>query len=387
LQSDVALDRVRAANGDLDERELQLAVNTEARNRAVVAAVQGFCNGRKTVVFAAGVAHAETLARKLRAAGIRAAHVDGAMSLERRREVLADFRAGRLQVVTNCNVLTEGFDEPAVAAVVMARPTASEAMYIQQVGRGLRRYPGKTDCLVVDVVDVSSRHRLVQLADLFGHRVVAATLPVVSTAEPSDSGGQEQADAAEAPETPGVKKPEPDLTGLQVQFQSQETELISPFDWVPVADGWVLVLPEIGESGRVAYVLVPDVRGRQGWLAVEVRGRESRALHPRLLPVEWCQGVAESAAQELLAGAEGSQRLVERAAAWRSRPCTAAQVETLRRLGVEVPEGLTAGEASRRITAQIWRRRVEWLTANVPHLLAAAGGSAGRRQHAVAKRR
>lgn len=369
LQTDVDLDQVRERHGDLDERELAQAVNTESRNQAVVRAAVQYCAGRKLVVFAAGVDHSVELARRLQAAGVPAAHVDGNMAVEQRRRVLADFREGRLQAVANCNVLTEGFDEPAIGAVMMARPTASEALYIQQVGRGLRRYPGKTDCLVVDVVDASHQHRLVQLADLFGQKVVAAAVAAAPAAAPAARGEAQVPAGAAAP-----------LDGLELRIQAEGTELLSPYEWVPVGDGWVLVLPEVADAGRVGYVLVPDVRERKGWVAAEFRpGQEARLLHHKPTPIEWCQGLAESAADQLLSRAESSnaRRLVEREAAWRQRVASAAQVAALQRLGVVVEEGITAGEASRRLTAHLWRRRVEWVLRQWPRLRATAAQEVG----------
>ena len=79
--------------------------------------------------------------------------VHGAMPGEARAEALADFREGRVQVLTNVGVLTEGFDDPGVSCVAMARPTRSEGLYAQCVGRGTRLHPGKADCLILDFVD------------------------------------------------------------------------------------------------------------------------------------------------------------------------------------------------------------------------------------------
>jgi ATP-dependent helicase IRC3 len=89
------------------------------------------------------------------------------MASDDRARVLRDFAEGRLQVVTNVAVLTEGFDDPGVACVAMARPTRSEGMYAQCVGRGTRLAEGKKDCLVLDFVDVSELS-LCSLPSLFG---------------------------------------------------------------------------------------------------------------------------------------------------------------------------------------------------------------------------
>ena len=70
-----------------------------------------------------------------------------------RKNVLDGLKKGELQVVTSCGILTEGFDEPTIDVVVMARPTKSPGLYIQCVGRGLRLWPGKDNCYVLDFTD------------------------------------------------------------------------------------------------------------------------------------------------------------------------------------------------------------------------------------------
>jgi hypothetical protein len=99
--------------------------------------------------------------------GVAAGIVHGAMPAAERAAALAKFRAGALQVMCNVAVLTEGFDDPGVSCVAMARPTRSEGLYAQCVGRGTRLFPGKRDCLILDFVDVSQLS-LCALPSLFG---------------------------------------------------------------------------------------------------------------------------------------------------------------------------------------------------------------------------
>jgi hypothetical protein len=92
------------------------------------------------------------------------------MSLKDRRQILADFRAGRYRVMVARDILTEGYDDPSISAIIMARPTQSSALYQQAVGRGLRVYPegGKTDLLVLDIRDRCTGHEVVTVGHLFG---------------------------------------------------------------------------------------------------------------------------------------------------------------------------------------------------------------------------
>lgn len=107
--------------------------------------------GRQTIVFAANVGHSRLLCDAFQARGISAAHIDGyERDPEVRERVISDFRAGRITVLTNCMILTKGFDAPETSCVVLARPTKSLMLHIQAIGRGLRIAPGKRDCIVID---------------------------------------------------------------------------------------------------------------------------------------------------------------------------------------------------------------------------------------------
>jgi superfamily II DNA or RNA helicase len=168
VETDVDLSRVKTSMGDFVVSQLSGAVNIESRNALVVKAFRELVPDRKTLVFCVDVAHALDLAAAFNHFGIQAAPVTGDMPSDERAENLAAFSSGRLQVLTNCMVLTEGYDEPAVDGIILARPTKSALLYTQMIGRGTRLHPGKTDVTVVDVVDNSSKHRLVTLPSLFG---------------------------------------------------------------------------------------------------------------------------------------------------------------------------------------------------------------------------
>ncbi len=106
---------------------------------------------RQTLVFACTVAHSKLLRDAFKARGIAAEHIDGYDTDKRARaQKVADFKAGKIQVLCNVAVLTKGFDAPATSCIVIARPTKSLMMHIQILGRGLRTSPGKDDCIVID---------------------------------------------------------------------------------------------------------------------------------------------------------------------------------------------------------------------------------------------
>ena len=128
---------------------------------------QELARDRRTIAFCVTVNHARNLSRALNHIGVPAGIVHGEMAAADRARALADFRDGRIHVLANVAVLTEGFDDPGVSCVAMARPTRSEGLYAQCVGRGTRLAEGKRDCLILDFVDVSELS-LCTLPTLFG---------------------------------------------------------------------------------------------------------------------------------------------------------------------------------------------------------------------------
>jgi hypothetical protein len=111
---------------------------------------------------------AEVIRDALREGGFTAELVHGGTPPEERRRLLQAYRDGLVQILCNAMVFTEGTDLPMTSAVVIARPTMNPGLFIQMVGRGLRLWPGKTDCIVLDVVGATNRHRLAAPVELFG---------------------------------------------------------------------------------------------------------------------------------------------------------------------------------------------------------------------------
>ncbi len=164
-----AADLTRLSSGGVDFRDEELAeaVDIEERNALVARSIQELARDRRTIAFAVTVSHARNLAYSLNALGVPAGLVHGAMPSDERARALADFRAGKTRVMCNVAVLTEGFDDPGVSCIAMARPTRSEGLYAQCVGRGTRLHPDKRDCLILDFVD-ASQLSLCGLPTLFG---------------------------------------------------------------------------------------------------------------------------------------------------------------------------------------------------------------------------
>ncbi|KAI7819790.1 P-loop containing nucleoside triphosphate hydrolase protein, partial [Gamsiella multidivaricata] len=154
IETGVDLQNVRTEKDDFIQKDLFKAVNTPSRNEAVVRAYKQYCAGRQSaVVFSADVAHAVALTKTFRKHGCHAEVITGKTSDIGRSELLKAFKERRLPIIVNCAILTEGIDIPPIDCILMAKPTKSEVLLMQMLGRGMRLYEGKEDCLVLDFVD------------------------------------------------------------------------------------------------------------------------------------------------------------------------------------------------------------------------------------------
>ena len=160
LQLDIS--SVTLSGGDYAVADLGTALDPYLEQIAAEMAVR--CKDRKTVVFLPLIKTSQKFRDLLNAHGFRAAEVNG--QSEDRREVLADFDAGKYNVLCNSMLLTEGWDCPSVDCVVVLRPTKVRSLYSQMVGRGTRLSPGKTDLLLLDFLWMTDKHELCRPADL-----------------------------------------------------------------------------------------------------------------------------------------------------------------------------------------------------------------------------
>lgn len=119
-----------------------------------------FANDKQTIVFCTDVESSCKLAQRFRDAGVEAQAVDGKTSDSVRSAATKRFKQGQIKVLINVDLFGEGYDVPAVECVIMARPTESYGLYVQQFGRALRTAPGKTHAIIIDHVGNVNRHKL-----------------------------------------------------------------------------------------------------------------------------------------------------------------------------------------------------------------------------------
>jgi superfamily II DNA or RNA helicase len=164
---------VRMSKGDYRESDLGAAIEGSLAPEAIAQAIRKHSPDRPTLVFCPTVKSAMVVEDAIRLEGFATGIVYGDMPADLRKATLDDFRAGRVQVLVNCMVLTEGTDLPMACTCVIARATTHVGLYIQMAGRVLRLFPGKDEALIVDVVGASQKHALLAPVELFGEEVKA----------------------------------------------------------------------------------------------------------------------------------------------------------------------------------------------------------------------
>jgi superfamily II DNA or RNA helicase len=380
---DIAL---KKGSEDLDLEKLAKVVNTPARNALVVREWEKRARDRKTICFAVDVKHAKALAIEFCKTGAQAAAIWSGDPDKKGK--LKAFANGELTVLCNCELLTEGYDDRAVSCIVMGRPTASESLFKQCVGRGTRLEEGimnlleaiaqgkkvtKRDCIVIDVVDNTDKHSLiVTFAQAYG-LPAEMDLEGAGLLEASDLVAKVKRKLSKAPG--GAKKLDDSnvasMTELEffshevLESEAEEVDLLKVrFDHVVLQysqlqwhrlehDHYVLPLP--GKRGAL-YLY----RNKDGYLVLDgTRLPSDEAFTDegkiRNGPIGEGFVYADRKVYKLLGPKVFS--MCDRnsdAAGWKARPATDAQKWKLQPLykqqGRSIPPQLTQGEASLLIT-------------------------------------
>lgn len=142
----------RSWNGDFQIKEMDTILNKRPTIEKLYESVRHYADGKKGIVYAISIGHARNIASYYSEHGMNAVAIDSKTPALQRKQFVEDFKQGRIQVLVNVDVFSEGFDCPDIEFVQMARPTLSLAKYLQQVGRGLRKSKGKEYCMLIDNV-------------------------------------------------------------------------------------------------------------------------------------------------------------------------------------------------------------------------------------------
>jgi len=339
VETAIDLTRVKSRMGDFVTGELAASVNVGERNALVVDVFRKHLAPRKTICFCVDVAHAQCLSEAFLEADIPAAAIHGGMSAELRHGILEAFRQGDLQVLANCMVLTEGYDEPSIEGIILARPTRSALLYTQMIGRGTRLHPGKEDVKVIDIVDVTREHALVTLPSLFG------------LSDTFDLGGRTTTEAREAIAWVESHRPWVNLdraTSLEdLRYRCTRIDLLdletpeellgcARFAWGRVGRAQI----RLGLGPGAALLVAPTILDE--WEVSLREGAAETRLHAagsQEAAVHWAETYVEQQHPDVL-------RLVERHTRWRREPASDKQAAILKARRLHVPVGLTKGQAS-----------------------------------------
>lgn len=346
IKTNVSLDAVKTKGDDFNERQLADTIDNPVRNKLIVQEWLKNAPDRHTVVFSASIKHAQNLAEIFKQHGVKAEAVWG--DDPDRADKIARHKSKETQVLINCQVMTEGYDDPQIDCVVLARPSKSHVLFTQMIGRGTRIHPGKKDCLIIDVVDSTTRHNLVVLPTLIG-------LPVNL-----DLKGKGLVWAAEKLEEEQKKNPNVDFSNLQdidnIDAYVESVDLFAEIKNIPEVEenseliwhksydgGYILILPDkdfvkIQENLLTRWELSATIKGKR------FKGeRESMAE-------------AFSAADDLIKKEiPEALTVVKREASWHDAPATDAQLKLIKKLIKDkpIPNNLSKGDASRIIGTRL----------------------------------
>jgi superfamily II DNA or RNA helicase len=344
-----SLDGVRTRAGDFATDDLAQAINNAPRNEIIVKHWKELAENRTTLAFCADIKHAQDLAAHFNSSGIPAAAVWGDDPL--RAEKLEDLTHGKIKVLCNCAVLTEGFDEWRIGCVVMARPTKSQLLFVQCVGRGTRIPEGvdnlveaakagvaveKRDCIVLDVVD-SCRNSIVTLPTLFGlgERLDMKGKDILKALEKFEEVQEEhpQADLKDAEDIETLDSYATNIDLFVVKWADEVLEG-STMQWHRAPDGHYVL-----RTKERRIEVFEDLL--QKW-NVRVTMGEKAGIKGELRDLPAAFSYAESYVRDRC---PKEVTLVSRTARWHKDPASEAQIRNLKRFRIPIKPGLTKGEA------------------------------------------
>ena len=153
IKTNIDMRDVRISGFKYNAQDLESTIRVPERNQLIVDTWKEYVQNKPTVIFCASVSHAEEIAGRFRESGVEARCVSGGTNARERKEILENYESGNIPVLCACDLLNEGWDSPHTQVLFMARPTMSRTIYLQQLGRGMRKAPGKEFLMVFDFVD------------------------------------------------------------------------------------------------------------------------------------------------------------------------------------------------------------------------------------------
>lgn len=373
--------KVKLKGGDYDDEAMGEAIEQSLVPEKIAEAILEHAKDRKIVLFAPTVHSAGVIRDALLDAGISAVAVSADTPKDERRALRADSEAGRVQVACNVGLYTEGTNWPWIDCVVLASLTRHKGTFIQKAGRGLRTYPGKTDCLIMMIGGAAAGHSLMAPVELFGESVEEIERDPCNCHGWSEATGDCECGRRKClPECPcggggqwcGCPRPTDEelieddeldegveSLGATGPLVSAEVDLFagSKTAWAQTpARIWYL---SVGE--RLIAIVPGDPGGKGGYDVVSMTADGRPDAHGR---TSWwiARGVSEMA--YAMAHAEGDvtepeHTLARKGAGWRRDAPSEAQKYTARRWGILVNDLMTKGEVSALISQAKATHRID----------------------------
>jgi superfamily II DNA or RNA helicase len=348
IATGISLKGVESRAGDYVQSQLASRYDTPEGRRIITHAWHEYAQGRRTIAFTASVAGAHALAEEFNAQGVPAAAVDGTTPRDERARILDAYRAGQITVLANCQVLTEGFDAPGTSCILMCRPTKSDSLYVQCMGRGLRpalgmSQPGE-DCLILDFMPEDSRN-IVMAGDVLGipKDQAKAARELLEEAEPGE---------VQLGFTFDGERFDSSGTPLEIIARQLDYLQMSPWVWER-RDGWLTLGLGKGADGleRILAITPPDEHGRSELWGLG-RAKGERVWSRRKLAEGTLDELGEQGNE--LAEKHGAHVLIGKGRTWQAQPATEGQVGYLKKLAPrDQRKGLatlTKGQAAALIT-------------------------------------
>lgn len=155
----IDLSKISTSQGDYSKSQISELVDTPRITGNAIEHYRKYATGQPGIVFCVTIKHAQDVANEFNLAGIPAKCIDGTIDYQTRKKIIAGLGV-EYKILTSCEIVSEGTDIPAVSVAILLRPTLSLGLYLQQVGRCLRPYPGKDYAIVLDHVGNCHRHGL-----------------------------------------------------------------------------------------------------------------------------------------------------------------------------------------------------------------------------------
>lgn len=366
VRTEIDLSSIATQGGDFQDAELATAVDDEERTEKVLDRWQEKGHDRPSLAFCVTVEHSKHVAAQWRNRGVEVMSVDGKMDRNYRKNVLRDYLAGNIQCMTNCQLLTTGFDYPALSCILGLRPTMSWSLFVQMLGRGTRIFPGKDDLIFIDAVD-----------NYHAKRGGLASLPTILDLPPTlDLEGTSLEDAAKLMDEVKRKGSGPLLQSVigdklrepknlrDVRSLMEQIDLLAfvePSDEVLKAS----TLPWLGDpSGQLSVslhsgaraMITPDTLGVYHF---QLRTKSGVLLPPHRLSDDVVQALRECDRKLLDKFPDLGKKSTR--CKWRNDPANDSQIQTLVKyhgMSHEVASKLTKGQASNAIDSARLRKQL-----------------------------